>query len=176
MRTIRSILSISVLSLLAASFAPAQAQAVKIGVFDPQRISENTQMGKKVQDELSAFRDRKQGEIDAKEQSIASLQQELSEKALSLSADKRTQMEKDIQLQLLDLQSAREGATRELQLEIAAAQQTFEEKLFRAVEAFGRDEGFELLLQRDLVAWSSAAVDVTTAIADRFNTMFPVSE
>jgi Skp family chaperone for outer membrane proteins len=155
---------------------PATAQMAKLAVFDPQRVSEETALGKRVQARLKAFQEVKQGEIDAKEQKIKDLQRELSEKALSLSADKRGEMERDIQRRALDLQSAREAATREFQLEIQSAQNEFQEKLIVAVEAFGRDEGLDLILDASLAAWSTPGVDVTTAIIDRFDRMFPVEQ
>jgi Skp family chaperone for outer membrane proteins len=167
-------LPLAAVAVLAGS--PASAQTAKLATFDPQRVSEETQVGKQVQARLKEFQTSKQGEIDAKEQKIKDLQRELSEKALSLSADKRGEMEREIQRRALDLQSAREAATREFQLEIQSAQTSFQDKLIVAVEAFGRDEGLDMILDSSLAAWSSPAVDVTTAIIDRFDKMFPVVE
>jgi outer membrane protein len=154
----------------------AGAQTLKIAVFDPQRVSEETAVGRRVQDELTALRDRKQAEISTQERQIADLQRQLSEQGLSLSSDRRSTMERDIQTKLLQLQSAREVATRELQLEVAAAQSSFEEKLLATVQAFGKEEGFTLVLTRDLVAWADATVDTTDKIIERFNRMFPATE
>lgn len=159
--------------MLAGLLNSAAAEPIKVGVFDPQRVSEETTLGKRVQTQLTAFRDRKQTEITEKQQSIDELQKQLSAQALSLSSDKRNTLEKNIQRQLLELQSAKESASRELQLEIAGAQNGFQEKLSLVVEQFGKDEGFDLLLERNLVAWSSAALDVTTALVDRFDKSFP---
>lgn len=152
------------------------AQTAKLAVFDPQRVSEETALGKKVQERLKGFQQTKQAEIDAKERSIKDLQRELSEKELSLSAEKRSEMEREIQRRALDLQSAREGATREFQLEIQSAQTEFQQKLIVAVEAFGREEGLDLILDSGVAAWVSPALDVTTAVIDRFDKMFPNAE
>jgi outer membrane protein len=159
---------------LAALLPGAAAQTpIKLGVFDPQRVSEQTAIGRRVQSELAAFRDRKQAEIGEKEKVIQELRKQLEQQELSLSPDRRNTMEKDIQRQLLDLQSAREAASRELQLEIAAAQSSFEEKLTLAVERLAKEEGYTLVLDRGMVAWSAEAVDVTSKIIERFNAMFP---
>jgi outer membrane protein len=168
------VLSIALLAALLASSQPAAAQSsIKIGVFDPTRISSDTAAGQRVQGELTATRDRMQQEIVSKEQEINQLQQQLNQQALSLSNDRRTSLEIDIQRKLLALNTAKELATRELQLEVAAAEAKFNEKLFTVVEQIGRDEGFSLLFDSAAVAWAEEAIDVTSLIVERFDQMFP---
>ena len=152
------------------------AEEFKVAVFDPQRVSEETAIGKRVQVELTTLRDRKQTEILEMERAIEDEQRSLQQQELSLSVDKRTNMERDIQTQILQLQAAREVATRELQLEVAAAQSAFEEKLLLAVKAVGEEDGLTLVLTRDLVAWSNGGIDVTDRIIARFDQMFPAGE
>lgn len=154
----------------------AEAQEFKLGVFDPQRISEETDEGKRVQALLNEFRTSKQNELSAMEQEIANLQNQLSTQGLSLSADKKTNLEMEIQRKILELNAVRESASRELQLEISSAQARFQEQLLGVVEQFGRDEGFTLIIDSNLTAWAAPGVDVTTALVDRFNTMVPTAE
>lgn len=150
-----------------------EAPAVKIGVFDAARVSEETAEGKRVQAKLSAFRDKKQAEVAAKEKEVADLQGQLTSQALSLSVEKRSALEKDVQRKLLEVNQAREAAQREMQMELAEAQNGFNEQLVMAVESLGRDEGFTLILERSVAVFASPAVDVTTSLVDRFNRMFP---
>ena len=146
---------------------PAVAQSAKIGVFDAQRISEETEEGKRVQENLATFRNTKQAELTAKESELADLQNQLNSQALSLSADKRGALEKDIQRKVLELNQAQETATREMQLEIAEAQNRFQEQLIGVVQQLGRSEGFTLILESSLVAYADGSADVTTAIASK---------
>lgn len=157
--------------LAVAGTSLVSAQSPKIGVFDPQRISEETEEGKRVEAALVEFRNNKQAELSAKEQAIADLQNQLNTQGLSLSAERRSALEKDIQKKMLELNSARESAQREMQLEIGSAQQRFQEQLFAVVEQFGSDEGFTVIMDVNLVAWASPTIDVTTALVDRFNTV-----
>lgn len=163
-------------AVCAAGSSEVFSQTVKLAVFDPQRVSEQTAVGKRVQADLSALRDRKQAQIADQEKEIGELQRQLSQQELSLSPDRRSTIERDIQGKLLKLQSAREVAGRELQLEVAAAQSSFEEKLLLAVQALGKDDGLTLVLARDLVAWADVTIDVTDKLIARFNQMFPASE
>ena len=167
-------LRISLVLCLAAALAPAAlAQATKVGVFDAQLVSESTEMGKQIQQNLTAFTDRKEAEIIGLQQKVSNMRKELSEQSLSWSTEKRIAVEKDIQRHLLELQSMQEAASRELELEYQTATKEFRDKLIVAVGTFGKDEGFNLILDRSQVAWSDTTIDVTAAIVDRFNRMFP---
>lgn len=166
-----SIVLTGALLLALAPGVHGQQAAVKIGVFDPQRVSEETEEGKKVQTDLTSLRDRKQAELSAKEKELNELQNQLTTQGLSLSPEKRTLLERDIQKKTLELQQGRESARNEMQFELGAAQGKFQDKLLTVVEQFGRDQGFTLILDRSMAAYATQAIDVTTAIVDRFNAM-----
>jgi Skp family chaperone for outer membrane proteins len=157
---------------LIGSTANAQ-QPLKVGIFDSQRITAETLEGQKIQADLSAVSEAKQQQLSTMEKEISDLQQRLEQQQLSLSVDRRTALEIDIQRRILALNNAKDLATRELQLEVAAAEAKFNEKLRLVVGQFGKSEEFDLLLEYTVVAWASPASDVTTAIIDLFNQMFP---
>ncbi len=160
----------SIVALLVAGSSRVLAETTtKIGVFDPQRVSEETDEGKKVQSDLTALRDRKQAELSQKEKDLTELQNQITAQGLSLSAEKRSNLEKDIQRKALELQQGREAARNEMQFELSAAQNKFQDKLLAVVDRFGRDEGFTLILDKSMAAFSAPSIDVTTAIVDRFN-------
>ena len=156
------------------SVAWAQSPTVlKVGVFDANRVSEETDEGKRIAAKLSAFGDRKKAELQAKEKEIADIRAQLDSQNLSLSPEKQQQMQKDVQKKGLELQQAQESARNEFQIEVSEAQNRFQEQLIRVINQFGRDEGFTLVLERSTggVAFASESIDVTTAIVDKFNEM-----
>src|SRR5207247_1540353 len=99
-----------------------RAAELKVGVFDFQRVSEETARGQELQSSLAKFRDKKQQDIAGKENELKVLRDQYTAQALTLSPEKRSQIEKDIQKKELDVQSAREAAQREMQLEVNEAQ------------------------------------------------------
>lgn len=154
----------------AAGLAEAQAP-FKIAVFDPQRVSEETAEGQRIQAELGAFQARKQQELISLEAEVQELRKQLTTQALSLSAERRQELERTVQRKILELQSAQEAAQREFQLEIAEAQTRFQEQLLAVIEQVGREEEFTLILDLGAVAWAAENVDITTVVVDRFNAM-----
>jgi len=174
MRNLRAVVVLVVLGFLAGMSATAQAQAgPRIGVFDSQRIIQETADGQRVQAKINAAQTTKQAELQAKEAAITELRTQLTQQALSLSPERRQEIELDIQHKLLDLENASSLANKEMQLELSRAQREFNDRLLVAVEAFGRDEGFDLLLEYGVIAWAGPSIDVTTALIDRIDAMYP---
>ncbi len=162
---------VAALALAAQASAWAQTPVLKVGVFDANRVSEETNEGKRIAAKLSAFGDKKKADLAAKEKEIADLRAQLDSQNLSLSPEKLTQMQKDVQKKGLELQQAQEAARNEFQIEVSDAQNKFQEQLIRVITQFGRDEGFTLVLERTTggVAFAAESIDVTTAIVDKFN-------
>lgn len=167
-------LRILVLSAAVAAAPGVSAQTMlKIGVFDSQRISEETEEGKRVQAQLKEVRAQREREIEEETKRIQELQQQLEQKGLSLSEERRTTLEIDIRRRMLELESRKDIASRGFQLEVTAAEARFNEKLRGAIGEFAKQEQFTLILEGANVAWASATIDVTTALVDVFNRMFP---
>jgi outer membrane protein len=169
----KRILTVLAATLVAAT-VPLWAQsgaALKIGVFDANRVSEETDEGKKIAAKLQAFGEKKKADLAAKEKEINDLRAQLDSQNLSLSPEKLQQMQKDVQKKGLELQQAQEAARSEFQIEVSEAQNKFQDQLIRVINQFGRDEGFTLVLERSTggVAFASESIDVTTAIVDMFN-------
>jgi outer membrane protein len=175
MKGFNRVLLFCCLTLLLWAAPSAQAQSLRVGVFDAQAVSENSERGKQIQADLTAFTDAKEAEISQRQERLAVMRKDLNQQALSLSPEKRAMQEKQIQLQMLELQSFQEAASRELELEYGSATADFREKLIATVASFGGDEGFSLILDRSQIAWAAVGIDVTSAVLDRFNRMFPVT-
>ena len=161
------------LALMAGLAVSTHAQAIKIGVFDPTRVSEEVEDAQQLQASLIQMRETKQAAIAVGETALNGLRQRLQQQALSLSVDKRTTMEIEIQRKVIEVNALKEVANQELQLEFAAAEARFNDKLRSVVEQYGRDHGFALILDSTTVAWAATAIDVTTPIVDQYNRQFP---
>jgi outer membrane protein len=172
MKRTLTLMTACLLTASAATWAQAPP-ALKIGVFDANRVSEETDEGKRIAAKLSAFGDKKKAELGAKEKEVGDLRAQLDSQNLSLSPEKLTQMQKDVQKKGLELQQAQEAARNEFQIEVSEAQNKFQEQLLRVINQFGRDEGFTLIVERSTggVAFAAESIDVTTAIVDKFNEM-----
>ncbi len=157
--------------LMACLLAAGAAMAVeaKLGVFDFQRVSEETARGQELRANLEKFGDKKKGELAAKEAELKALEDQYKAQAFSLAPDRRAQMEKDLQKKQLDLQSSRESAQKEMQIEVNEAQGKFNEELIKVISAVGKERGYTLIFAKEQVAFASETVDITSEVIERFN-------
>jgi len=145
------------------------AADVKIGVFDFQRVSEETARGQELRANLEKFGDKKKTEITSKEGELKAMEDKYKAEAFSLTAEKRAQMEKDIQKKQLDLQSFRDSAQKEMQIEVNEAQGKFNEQLLSIINTLGKERGYTLVFAKEQVAFASDAADMTSELIERFN-------
>src|SRR4029434_5906752 len=122
--------------------------------------------------QLASFRDTKISEINAKETELNKLKDKLREQEVSLSDDKRTQMLKDIDQKSIDLKRLNDDATREMKAQLGDSQDQFQKELVEVVTALGKDKKYLLILERAIVVYNDAVVDVTGEVIAKFNQMY----
>ena len=156
------------LALILFLSGPLFSQA-KIGVFDSQRVSEETEQGKKYQSDLEKSGATKRTGIEAKENEIKDLQDQLAAQRQSLSADKIADMERDIQKKVVELQRLRDDASREFQMELTEIQKKFQDVLISTIEELGKEQSFTLIFEKMQCIYSSSTVDITNQVIEKLN-------
>ena len=140
---------------------PARAQALKIGVFDAQRISEETAEGAKIKARLRKIQEDKQAELKKMQEELQKLQQEFVATAASLSEEKRKQLGIKIQRKQIELEAAQKSANQELQMEVEQAQAEWQQRVLRAVQEYGKANGYTLILPVEVIGYAAPTVDIT---------------
>lgn len=168
----RSILPI-VLAIAVAgpSLAAAQGETMKIGVFDPEILWKQTEVGKKYNQDLSAVRDRLQAQIDKKTEDVEALKSRLRQQQQSLSDDKINDMKKEILAKQTELERLNEDATKEMKYQLGETQGRFQEMVAKALDAFGKEKGFTLIFDRGAAAFNAAGIDISQDLIQKFNEM-----
>ena len=160
--------------LVAPVAVQAQEQTLRIGVFDPEIVWRQTEVGKKYNDDLSAARDRLQAAIDKKQSDLEALRDQLRQQQASLNESRIQQMQKDILDKKTELDRMNEDATREMRSQLADVQNRFQEMLLRTLDVFGEENTYTLILNRGVIDYSSASIDITQQLITRFDEMHKV--
>jgi outer membrane protein len=153
----------------AAAAQTAGTAPIKIGVFDPNRVFEQSELGKKMRTEIDALTQRKRGEVQTKEEEVKALQEKYKQEEPSLSEDKRGERERALQQKGIELKRLRDDATREVQQQVSEVEQRFQKQVLAVVETVGREEGYTLILERASLVFSAPAIDITDKIVARLN-------
>jgi Skp family chaperone for outer membrane proteins len=170
-RFIPIVCAVLTLSLLGATAARAQGDAMKIGVFDPEVLWKQTEVGKKYNQDLSAARDRLQASIDKKQEELEATKSKLRQQQQTLSDDKVNDMKKDILNKQTELDRLNEDATKEMKYQLGEVQGRFQEMLVKTLETYGKEKGFSLILNRSVVDFSAPGVDISQDLIAKFNEM-----
>jgi len=166
--------ALAVVGIAAVGAAQAQTEAMRIGVFDPETVWRLTEVGKRYNQDLSEARDRLQTTIDKKSEDVESMKAKLRQQQHSLSEEKQQQMQKDIQNKMIELNRMNDDATREMKQQLTEVQNRFQQMLLDALQAFGKEKGYTLILNSGVIDYASPQVDVTQDLIAKFNEMHKV--
>jgi Skp family chaperone for outer membrane proteins len=159
------------LALLCPTVAVAQGETSKIGVFDPEVLWKQTEVGKKFNQDLSAARDRLQAQIDKKQEDMEALKSRIRQQQQSLSEDKINELKKDLIGKQTELDRLNEDATKEMKYQLGETQGRFQEMLSKTLDVYGKEKGFALILMRSVVEFSAPSVDISQDLIAKFNEM-----
>jgi outer membrane protein len=153
---------IGAVSLIAASASATNAQApARIGVFDAQRISQETIEGSKIHAKLTALQEKKRAELKKVADEIEALRQQLLQGSSTLSEEKAKELTLQLERKQIELDGMQKSAQREVSVEIEQAQATWQKRVLDAVSVYGKEQGFALLIPVEVVGYAAASIDVT---------------
>jgi outer membrane protein len=162
-------------ALLLTAFAPAQALAQKIAVMDSDRVLNESAVGQHIkseletiaatmQEELRAEGEPVQGELEAFQAETASLTREALNERPDL-----VEKSKDLQTKLVRLSYSEQIKARELVATKAQALAPVRAKLDEVLQALVDSENIDILVERELLIYTSEAVDITQRVIDDLN-------
>jgi Skp family chaperone for outer membrane proteins len=126
-------------------------------------------MGKKALAEVKALRERKQQEIDQRQNNIQSMQDKLDKQKDILNAEAREKLTEDISKGITDLRRFREDSENEIQNRLSSAIKSIEEKVLPIIQKLGNERGFAIILSKDQLIYYSAKNDITDEVIRLFN-------
>jgi len=149
---------------------PAFAADVKLGYIDMQRALNSSEAGKEAKEQLAARVKKYQDEINAKQEEIKKLKDDLEKQGMLLSETARASKEKDYQQRLKEFQRF----TKDAQDELQGKDEEFTRKILEGMEKvileFGRKNGFTFLfVKNEGMLFADDKVDVTEEVLKLFN-------
>ena len=149
----------------------AEKDGVKIGIVDLDQAVGATEEGKAARDEL----ERKKREAELELQPMIERYQELADeyqkKRVVLSPEKLRAMELDITELESRLKLKQEEVQNRLRVDFERLVGPMREKLVKVVSDVGREEGFSLIMMRNMpgIMYAREALDVTDIVIKKFD-------
>lgn len=159
--------TVAVAAMLAASAITAQAQELKIGYVNTERILRETNLAKAAQIKLEAEFGKREKDLKDLETRLRGSAEKLQKDAPLLSEAERNKRERDLVEQDRDLQRKRREWQEDLQQRKSEEMQGLVEKANRVVKQIFESDKYDLIVQDALHA--SNRVDITKKVIDALN-------
>ena len=160
------------LALLLASVSSiavsAQAQELKIGYVNSERVLREADPAKKAQAKLEAEFGKREKDLNDQNTSLRAQAEKLDRDSPTLSETEKTRRQRELVELDRDLQRKHREFQEDLNQRKNEELQSVAERANRAIKAIGDAEHYDLILQ-DPVIYTSARVDLTKKVIDALN-------
>ncbi|WP_158542392.1 OmpH family outer membrane protein [Lujinxingia litoralis] len=167
-------LAVALLMAMAVIFgglATASAQDVKIGYVDMQEALNSIEEGKRVKARLEREFAQRQERLDAKQNEVMQMRQELEQQAMMLSEDARRERVTTLQTRMQELQELYLQLQSELAQQEAEATKSIFDRMRGIIATMAREQGYTLILERteSSVLYAADGMNLTTELVRRYN-------
>ncbi len=165
----RKIFILVVTVLVMSAFAISQ---VKIGVVNAQEILAKTKKGVEIQKRLEQLQNKKQNELQAKQDEIKKLEKEVLSPALN--DETREKKSIDLQNKRKDMKRYLEDAQNEIQQESQKELVELEKAVMPVIDQIGKSKGFTIIfdITRPGIVYFDQAIDITPDVIKAFDNQF----
>lgn len=152
--------------------APAAAQ-LKIGVFDKQRVVDQSKLGRAAKERFERLQGQREQDVAEKQKAFETLKQSYEQKASVLSEEKRRELARQVERAKDELQAAAINADRDLQRAYEQALVEIVNKIEPVIAEFGRENSYDFLFDVTSVAFTRQSHDVTEDVIRKLNAVHP---
>jgi len=151
-------------SPLLSGLATSAVPAPKIGVIDIDSTLSSTPAGKRANDSFEKARKAKQTELDKKQQELKQADADLDKQKAVLKPEVYAQKRQELEKKFVELQQVYVKLERDLAGERAKLIQDLLKQAGPKIEAIAKQEGVNVILDREAVVWADKSVDLTAAL------------
>ena len=165
----RKTLILVVAILVMSAFAISQ---VKIGVVNAQEILQKTKKGVEIQKRLEGLQQKKQNELQTKQDEIKKLEKEVLSPALNQETREKKTLE--LQTKRKNLKRYIEDAQNEIQRASQKELVELEKAVLPLIDQIGKSKGFTIVfdITRPGIVYYDQAIDITAEVIKAFDAKF----
>ncbi|MBL8608424.1 MAG: OmpH family outer membrane protein [Myxococcales bacterium] len=169
MNSVRALLALCA-ALAVLSFAPLSSAAeTKVAVVDVQRAVAQTEDGLRAQATLKKLFDARQQELNKKQLDLQKQREDIDKQAKVLSKEALQKRIDDWQKQMIELQSVFIEYNKELEKKQKELTDPVFEKVMAIIKRIATTEGYDLVVDRQTVAYVRTDIDLTDKCIQMYN-------
>lgn len=171
MRVVIKVIFVIAISLFLA--APTQAQlfkkGVKIGYIDIARVFDQYEATDIATAELRKDIEDKRKDVEKRTEDINLLKQKLETQGMVIKKEEKTRIEEEVEDKIRELKAITERLNRELRQREQKFVRDILEEIQEVVKVYGKDNGYDLILDKREVLYGPEGMDVTSEIVKIIN-------
>ncbi|MFQ5781354.1 MAG: OmpH family outer membrane protein [Nitrospiria bacterium] len=146
----------------------ATADSIKIGFVNAQKVLEESEEGKRVQERMQEYVTSRQNIIDLEEKELKQLEEDLTRQGSLLSPEAKKVKQSEFQNKLMAYQKKARELNNEVQQKKIESLRNFNKKLEGAVKQVAEKEGYLFVLDKNneggAVIYSDETYDITVQV------------
>ena len=149
---------------------PALAAELKIGVFEPQKVLDQTKAGKKIKDSLQEYVKTRQKLIDMEEEELKKMEEDLVKQGAVLSAEAKKDKEEKFRLKMVEYQRKVQQLNQEVQVKKKETLDEFNKSLQQVIRGIADKDKITLVVEKGdtgagaLIIYSHPSLDLTDRV------------
>ncbi|HET9961211.1 MAG TPA: OmpH family outer membrane protein [Nitrospiraceae bacterium] len=148
------------------------ATAARIGVVDPQRVLNETNVGKKAKDALASFTKNRQALIEMEEKELRRMEEDFMKQGSVLSPSAKRERDEQFRRRMAEYQQKVTDLNREVQDKQKEVLDGFRDKLETLTGKVAKRLGLQVVLDRGRggpTIYFEEAVDISPQVVEEFN-------
>ncbi|MSP38897.1 MAG: OmpH family outer membrane protein [Deltaproteobacteria bacterium] len=158
-----------VIIMLALPPSFGQAQTVRIGFIDVQRVIAESNAGKRAKERFQVQIKKIEADLLKERQDLERLKADIEKKAPLLKEGERRNLEADFQKRSVNLQRSMGDYQEELRQKEGTMMAELIKELEGVVAEYGKSEKFTVILERSQILYSDQGTDVTAKVIESYN-------
>jgi outer membrane protein len=161
------------LALSCLLFAPAALAQMKFAVIDVQRAVMENEDGLRAQATLKKLFDKRQQELDAKQNALQQARDDIEKQAKVLSKEALARRTDDWQRNMMELQGIYVEFNKELQKKQGELTQPVYNKVLSLLRQLAAQDGYDAIFEKSAVPYSRTDLDITDKAIQLYNAGTP---
>jgi len=174
MRSIQTILGITLFTFFFATFTSYGADVAKIGVIDFQRVLMTSSAGKASQVEINKQGKAMEAELKKTQEELEEIKKRIEREALVMSKETREEKEREFRIKVNDFRTLENKFKQDLNNLNKRLVKRLQDDVFELVEEIGKKEGYLLVVEKmeGGVVYAPSSIDITDKLIQLYNTRY----
>lgn len=150
--------------VMMAAAAPAWAQDLKIAVVSPREVAAKMPQRQMIAEQLKAEFDARNKELESMAKAIREKQANLERDQATMTATQVTEKRREIEQEIANFKLKEKAFQEDYKKRGNEEFMKLQARIQQAIEAIGKRDGYDLVLVRDQIPFSSQKLDITAEV------------